>query len=48
MVVGLAAVIQAASVVQSNFVTLLGVVNAVAGGQSLLLDAHCECGMLIE
>lgn len=48
MVVSLASVIQTASVVDGDVVTLLGEVNAVAGGQSLLLDAHCEFELMLE
>ena len=46
MVVGLALVIEAASVVDGDVLTLLRVVNTVALLQSLLFDAHCECGRI--
>lgn len=42
VVVSLAGVIQTASVVHGDGVTLLGEVGAVARSQSLLFDAHCE------
>jgi len=42
VVVGLAGVIQTASVVDSDIVTLLGEGDTVTVGKSLLLDAHCD------
>lgn len=48
MVVSLAGVIETARVVNGDIVPLLGEVDAVAGGQSLLLDAHCECEVVVE
>lgn len=44
VVVGLGGIVQAAGVVESDVVALLGEVNTVSGDQSLLFDAHCECG----
>lgn len=42
VVVRLAGVIQTASVVEGDIVTLLGVGDTVTVGKSLLLDAHCD------
>lgn len=42
VVVGLAGVIQTASVVESDIVTLLGEGDAVTGGKSSLLNAHFD------
>ena len=40
--VGLGGIVQAAGVVKSDIVALLGEVNTVTGDQSLLLDAHFD------